>query len=259
MATLALSWLDIGTTMKREGIDVQTIVYSALFIFHPRPDNSLAPMLGQGWTLNFEMYFYLLFSVGLFFPRRWSISVLIVALLIIGSMGHLTTIDGALEWYFTYFLWEFAVGFAYSNELRLPRSVAIACIALGIALLWSSTLYQPETYTWRPIHWGIPCAMILAGAVNLGRQFDGRWRAIVMIGDASYAQYLFHGMVMLWLFVHCPRIIDLLIKTVGPWGIVIYMTAMSVIVSVVIYVFIERPLLRHPEIGSGACKTVGWP
>jgi peptidoglycan/LPS O-acetylase OafA/YrhL len=58
----------------------------------------------------------------------------------------------------------------------------------------------------------------LVGAVNLGQHLD-RWRAIVTIGDASYAQYLFHGTLMLWLFFHWPRIVDLIISAVGPWGI----------------------------------------
>lgn len=262
MATFALSVLDVGSTMEKESIDIPTIIYSALFIFHqrPPPDNSIAPMLAQGWSLNYEMFFYLMFALVLLFPRRWSIPAFIAALLIMGRLGdiltignfrtlmHILNMSGTLAHYFVDYLWEFAfgvaVGFAYSNELRLPRSAAIACVVLGIALLWSSTLYQPAIYTGRSIHWGIPCAMILAGAINLGRHLDDRWRAIVMIGDASYAQYLFHGMVMLWLFIHWPRIVNLLIKTVGPWGIVIYMTAMSVIVSVVVYVFIERPLLR---------------
>jgi exopolysaccharide production protein ExoZ len=236
--------------MKQEGIDVQTIIYSALFIFHqgPPPDNSFAPMLAQGWSLNYEMFFYLLFAAVLLFPRRWSIPIFIVALLIMGCLGHILHIKGAFGRYFVYFLWEFAfgvaIGFAYSNGLRLPRLAAISCVVLGIALLWSSTLYEPETYTWRPIHWGIPCAIILVGAVNLGQYLSGRWRAIVKIGDASYAQYLFHGMVMLWLFIHWPRIVNFIISAVGPWGIVFYMTAMSIIVSLVIYVLVERPILR---------------
>jgi exopolysaccharide production protein ExoZ len=205
------------------------------------------------------MFFYLLFAVVLLFPRRWSIPVLLVALLIMGRLGtllmmaHLGAIAqilstmGTLGHYFAEYLWEFAfgvaIGLAYSNGFRLPRSAAIACIVLGIALLWSSTLYQPAIYTGRDIHWGIPCAIILVGAINLEQYCDGRWRAIVKIGDASYAQYLFHGIVMLWLATHWPHL-NFLIKTVGPWGIVVYLTAMSVIVSVVIYVVVERPLLR---------------
>jgi peptidoglycan/LPS O-acetylase OafA/YrhL len=200
-------------------------------------------MIAQGWSLNYEMFFYMLFAIVLLFPRRWSIPMFIVALLIMGRLGgiltignfgtimHIINMSGTLAHYFVEYLWEFAfgaaIGFAYSNGLRLPRSVAVACVVLGIALLLSSILYQPAIYTGRSIHWGIPCAIIVAGAVNLGQHLDGRWRAIVKIGDASYAQYLFHAMVMLWLATHWPHL-NFLIETVGPWGIVVYLTAMSV-------------------------------
>ena len=33
-----------------------------------------APVVGQGWTLNYEMFFYVLFAVSVFFPRRLAVA-----------------------------------------------------------------------------------------------------------------------------------------------------------------------------------------
>ena len=57
----------------------------ASYLFIPWLDSTgLAhPILGLGWTLNYEMYFYVIFAVMLFLPRRiglWSLAVLFCAL-----------------------------------------------------------------------------------------------------------------------------------------------------------------------------------
>lgn len=51
--------------------------YSLAFVPYPGDDQSWAPILPQGWTLNFEAMFYLLFAVGLFFPRRVALTTII--------------------------------------------------------------------------------------------------------------------------------------------------------------------------------------
>ena len=51
--------------------DIGRLVASILFVPELRPDGTMRPVVFVGWTLNFEMAFYVLFALGLFAPRRW--------------------------------------------------------------------------------------------------------------------------------------------------------------------------------------------
>ena len=46
------------------------IVYSLAFIPYSGDNGSWNPVLPQGWTLSYEMLFYLIFAFGLWFPRQ---------------------------------------------------------------------------------------------------------------------------------------------------------------------------------------------
>jgi exopolysaccharide production protein ExoZ len=62
--------------------------YSLLFVPYQGGDQSWTPILPQGWTLNFEIVFYLLFAAGLFLPRRAALTTIIgvlVAFVFLGS------------------------------------------------------------------------------------------------------------------------------------------------------------------------------
>ncbi len=47
------------------------IVASYLFIPDARGAGEMRPVLALGWTLNYEMFFYALFSLALLAPARW--------------------------------------------------------------------------------------------------------------------------------------------------------------------------------------------
>ncbi len=51
--------------------------YSLAFVPYRGGDQTWSPILPQGWTLNFEILFYFLFAVGLFFPRRVALAAII--------------------------------------------------------------------------------------------------------------------------------------------------------------------------------------
>jgi exopolysaccharide production protein ExoZ len=61
--------------------------YSLAFVPYPGADQSWSPVLPQGWTLNFEAMFYLLFAVGLFFPRRVALTAIIGLLVVFVVFG----------------------------------------------------------------------------------------------------------------------------------------------------------------------------
>jgi exopolysaccharide production protein ExoZ len=51
------------------------LIHSLLFIPYADNDGTWAPILPQGWTLNYEMMFYVVFALGLTLPRYIALAV----------------------------------------------------------------------------------------------------------------------------------------------------------------------------------------
>ncbi len=68
-----LFWDQIATTIGSATLQPDyfiNAVKSFAFIPYLNEVGSHRPILGQGWTLNYEMFFYALFAASLFFARR---------------------------------------------------------------------------------------------------------------------------------------------------------------------------------------------
>jgi len=68
-----------------------TVVESLLFIPHwslAFPGNAW-PVLVPGWTLNYEMFFYVLFALSLALPARWRLAGLAAAIGTLAATGYL--------------------------------------------------------------------------------------------------------------------------------------------------------------------------
>lgn len=82
---LALAWL----TARGESFILQDLGLSLLFVsYHSEVEGALRPILGQGWTLNYEMFFYALFTLALVFgTSRRALVPPIAAFSIIVALG----------------------------------------------------------------------------------------------------------------------------------------------------------------------------
>ncbi len=120
---------------------------------HPVPGDGglLQPVYGLGWTLQYEMFFCLLFAVALMIGIRraaWSLIATIIGLVLVGTQlaeppGR-WGLDITLYYFTRPILSYFTIGLAlallrdrFARRLPiLPQSIIVA-IALG-AMLWSS-------------------------------------------------------------------------------------------------------------------------
>lgn len=101
----------------------------------------------------------------------------------------------------------------------------------------AGVLPHPEG-PWRIPLWGVPALLLVLGCVWIERA--GAWphrllKPFLLVGDASYAHYLTHGLV-----------ISLVAKFLAPglvFGIVTLIAAIAV--SIVVHVLIEKPLVRR--------------
>jgi exopolysaccharide production protein ExoZ len=175
-------------------------VKSLLFIPYPIASGAVVPLFGVGWTLNFEMFFYALFALALFGPR-WSVvpavCTVLVAMVAAGEFG----LSGPAWWQFLSdpIVLEFAMGMmvavAYRRKVALPFWLRAALIVAGASAIWLSQEHMPPSH-WRALLWGLPALMILAGAVLGPPPAPSRLtRLAIVLGDASYAMYLLHGLV----------------------------------------------------------------
>ncbi len=116
------------------------LLASLLFLPHAGPDGMGWPMLVQGWTLNFEAFFYAAFAASLVLPARIRLPVLTAgfgALILAGLALHPE--DAALSIYTSPMLLEFLAGAwlhrAWSRGWMPIGWQAALCAALGVLLL----------------------------------------------------------------------------------------------------------------------------
>lgn len=187
----------------------QYILSSYLFIpFSRIEDSHLVPVLGVGWTLNYEMLFYLIFAFGLAFPARHYRKVTISAFLVFAIVGLFISTDLPQLWFWTRsiileFLLGTLIGLMLIRGKHIPSTVGY--VAMGFALIWwqtaSNILDDPTLPQYRLFAWGIPAALIvLASTLPHKTLFDflpkSTRQLTARLGDGSYSLYLVHMFVI---------------------------------------------------------------
>jgi peptidoglycan/LPS O-acetylase OafA/YrhL len=232
---------------------------SYLFLPHPAPGGVMQPIHVVGWTLNYEMFFYALFAMAIALPRRLAVGVLIAAMIGLVTVGRVIPPSNDILTFWTRpimlnFGFGLGLGLAYREGIRLPRSIACAMMAMAAYLFWSQ-IGQPFPSSWdRVTAYGLPSALLLAGA-TLGRfgAMPRGARGVALVGDASYALYLLHPLA-LWGCRMVAIRLKLPVET-APWTYAAFATAASIALSLMAYRLFDRPVtgwLRHRLISRPA-------
>ncbi len=250
-----LYWLALIWTSRRALAQGQVSTDLAKdFFFIPHPNAAihswLAPTLQQGWTLNYEAFFYLLFGATILVGSR-RIVVLLSALLgcvlvaaLLSSIGWPAEPESAAgiarRFYGDNIILEFGYGVVLQQLMSgspapaWPRWVFWSVAALGtvgIALCHGLGL--------RGLLEGLPAAIIVWACIQAcaGR----RSRVFELLGAASYSIYLFH-----WAsFGAAKPLAAALASTAnGPLKVTVLMGAhfaIALLAGLAIHVLIERP------------------
>jgi peptidoglycan/LPS O-acetylase OafA/YrhL len=174
------------------------LLKSLAFVPYVRPSGDVNPIVFVGWSLNYEMMFYLLFALGLLWRRRWA-GVAATGLVLVASVFAalwLKPSDPVLGFYSQPMVLEFAAGMALG--LLLPRlrfgrrwrwaAAAAGATAFGL-MLASSALWPGQRI------WAVPVLATAVVAAAVAAERGGlavRQGWILLLGAASYAVYLTH-------------------------------------------------------------------
>lgn len=228
---------------------IEGMIKSLLFIPSDVPK---APLLGLGWTLDYEAFFYLVFG-SLFFVRAASraalLAVLFVGLMVIGRLidhpSHTQSFYTSLS--LLGFLVGTGVGRLYQlgSLQRLGRIHVLGLLAAGTLSL--VILYRTDPEAHLPLfHMSMSFGAMTIVVAMIWVEEAGRLPVIPacrFLGDASYSLYLFHffAMAVAWAIGR---------KLFGPVSALNYVPlavaaiAAGLAIGCLAYWYLERPILN---------------
>lgn len=182
---------------------ILTLVFSAILGFFPAAVKSVSfdwswmilslfflaqlfvnsdPILYVGWSLEWEMFFYLLFII-LFFLKKFELFSLILIFLTLVIVSIFSSNFIAVE----FFLGILACQFLHNKKEQLKKYSPIIFLVGFLSMLYSFHNYELRNDVDRFFLWGIPSFFLVLGAA-LGQD----WKSTVTtyLGGASYSIYL---------------------------------------------------------------------
>ena len=186
-------------------------------LFIPRGLGQEGPLyggarVGQGWTLNYEMYFYLVVAASFLFGRyKWYftygfiLSVILVPVIVLGvpdKYGHegfnfdLTYLSLMSNPINLEFLLGITVGFVYS-KMNKRMNFLWAMFIISVIIYFFMNFYSQFYGFSRITAWGIPAALLMLSVLKLEKA--GLFTApasLVRIGNMSFSIYIVHAGVI---------------------------------------------------------------
>lgn len=210
-------------------ISSEKIFYSLFFFSQLIED--LGPIVNVGWTLEYEMLFYIMFSIFLFFKKFNIIYINIIFIILI-----------LLSKNFLFFEFLFGINIAYFyNKKNLNSKVGLLIFFIGLSILVLSlkpiSIFHIDNDINRVFFWGIPSLLIVLGFIYCKPVYN---KFLLFLGNASYSIYLVHFMVIT---SFCKIFYPYLILVETDF-IVIILIFLGVSLSCLFYIFVEKPTLN---------------
>lgn len=251
IATLGIFLIAIfvPNLLKTSTADFSHFLKSLFFIPFKKGD-LIVPLIFQGWTLNYEMFFYLIFAIAMKLNYNYRITISSVFILIFVISGKLFFLNSLIFQFFTNpIILEFILGmlayilFNKFSECRKQRKspISIPWVAFGILVIiclpFATNFFN---FNERVIKWGIPSFICFFSIIH-GMPDIKFSKKILLLGDASYSLYLFHPYVI-QLF---NKFFDL--KSVNPNSFLAIPIVLGIIIfcccfSILVFLYLEKPM-----------------
>ncbi len=204
----------------------------------------VAPLVSPGWTLSYEMLFYLI----LFFiiPRPVYSVTAIATTLLTGCVVAgfvLQPSNPLLQVITSPLLFEFVFGMltgVFMLRLHSPNPL-VATICIGISVLIVGWTYDAviSDDLYRLVIRGIPAGFFLFGILHLNQSLRiWKWPPLSLLGAASYSLYLTHDLVVPILFRVCFGVLHLPLVATLVGSLIVTLS-----VAFLFFRYVEQPII----------------
>lgn len=237
-STIALCALIAIPTLAFTHTDLPPGIISS-YLLLPEPDHSL--LLLVGWTLSYELLFYMVFALA----TKVSGRPIAAALALLWGLSFVVPQGFYLNFVFNDFWAEFLAGtllFKIAGRKQLLVAAGVAALAVFLAFYWHGLPHR------RSVYFGLPALAVFAIVVGL-EDVIKRWHskfvvpALKFLGDASYSIYLSHFFSLNLGYL----IIYKILKLSGAGGGAIYMIfsiVLCLFAGSLAHVLLEKRILR---------------
>lgn len=238
------------------------LIKSLFFIPFEKSNGLMQPLLFVGWSLNYEMFFYIVLGVSLLIYRRgavWLAGAFIVLTIVIcrqladdSVIARFFARDISAEFVLgliSYYLCR-AVPERLAVRMRLPMLVLLIASMLGLVLFEGLVPHidGPRTLTFG----GLSFLLVTSGALLSRGGWDTNATSAVLVGDASYILYLLHPYCEFFISRVIGRYIPWLNIASGPGMLVT--VALVVLAAIAVHVKLERPTIAFLNRNFGGTR-----
>jgi exopolysaccharide production protein ExoZ len=248
--------------VHHESITVLSLLKTVFFFPFFDQTSFTNPIVGVGWSLSYEIYFYTLIGILLFLGKD-IYRRLLITILLLSTMGLILKTDNPLLKFLTSpILFEFGFGiiggllYRKLSVIKRPgrKEKTASIILMGIGLIsmcltiWIWPDFDIHSMTtlenmnklafYRAMIWGLPSAIFMLGVILYERFYHLQiWNIIVWAGDGSYSCYLIHAQIYgvvsyIFKYLHLSPILYLII-----------IVPVCLLVSIVFFRLVERNLI----------------
>jgi exopolysaccharide production protein ExoZ len=248
--------LFVALSPHRAGFTSADIGFSLLLVPHVVVSaGNMHPLVGQGWTLQYEILFYLIFAAGLFFNRTIGTGLIVAALAALVAAGSaiMPLSDMAepltIAAYWTrpiLLLFAAGIGLGLLRErvkppFPVPHPFMLMLALLGLWFVYSLgvPLAAAEQIRFPAVLaiWGL-CGLLVFVSIFGGSEEGISEKAAEAFGDASYSVYLFHTFIL-------SALLRLKLQDLSPVLFVAAAVIGANLFGFAMYRLVERPILRR--------------
>jgi len=230
IATLALAAGVILLPKQFRSLSLHPGTLAASLLFLPQ---SVPPLLVVGWSLTFELFFYLVLAAGLLLPRLRMASLGILGIL--GISGLLFPSLAIGPWSLLLvspFHLEFLAGILI-GQLHLAGRLPPLRISLPLALGAMASM------AWLEVPRSILCGLAGIGLLSSALRLETRYcLRKSILGEASYALYLVHVPLVVALARLWPQFCNI------SWLGALFALVVSQLLALAVWLWIDVPLQR---------------